>query len=271
MTGWKLDEAVGRPLLEVLRLVHEGSGLPALNPVESALRHAESAALEEDTVLIHRDGTRFSIEDSAAPIRDVAGTVIGAVLVFHDVTQARTLARGMSYQASHDALTGLTNRRELERRLDRSLKTARSEDRHHSLLYLDLDHFKIVNDRAGHAASDELLRQLSSRVQGKLRRSDVLARLGGDEFSVLLEDCSTEAAVRIANGVVEAVNLLRFTWERQAYDVGVSIGVVTFGHAQHSINEVCMSIPTRTPPLRCKKVRWGGSPASRPRLRKAAS
>ncbi len=131
-------------------------------PLNWFFRNKQTVGLPLHTLLIQRSGKTFPIEDSAAPIRDQHGEIMGAVLVFHDVTHAQKMATEMTYQASHDALTGLINRREFERRLEHALQTAQQEAKQHTLLYLDLDQFKIVNDTCGHIAGDELLRQLTS-------------------------------------------------------------------------------------------------------------
>ncbi len=150
-------------------------------------------------VLINRRGQEIAIQTSAAPIRDRAGHLIGAVIVFHDVSRERRLHRALHYQASHDALTGLINRREFEHRLNAAVENVRQDAQsQHALLYLDLDQFKIVNDTCGHAAGDRLLREVSHLLSRHVRASDVLARLGGDEFGVLLRDCPLENAREIA-------------------------------------------------------------------------
>ena len=144
----------------------------------------------------------------------------------------------MSYQASHDALTGLINRREFERRLEMALQEAEFKRTTHSMLYLDLDQFKIVNDTCGHNAGDALLQQLAITLQSKLRQNDVLARLGGDEFGVLLENCPGEPAYRIAETLRQAVSGFRFVWLDKTFSVGVSIGLATFGGEGLSVNDV---------------------------------
>jgi diguanylate cyclase (GGDEF)-like protein len=177
-------------------------------------------------VLIRRDGHEFAIEDSAAPIRNRDGTVIGVVLVFHDNTESHAMAREISYQASHDALTGLINRREFEHRLSQLISQAVAEQQQHALLYLDLDLFKIVNDTCGHAAGDELLRQITVILQNRLEGNGVLARLGGDEFGVLLEKCTLVQAQNKAHQLIEGVRNFHFNWEDKAFNIGVSIGLV---------------------------------------------
>jgi len=154
--------------------------------------------LANHSVLLSRSGKEYDIDDSAAPILGQGGQMLGAVLIFRDVTETRQLARQMRYDATHDALTGLVNRREFERRLERALASAKHYGVRHALGYLDLDHFKLVNDTAGHAAGDELLKQIRGLLLGSFRERDTLARLGGDEFGLLLDNCPLERASLIA-------------------------------------------------------------------------
>ena len=152
---------------------------------------------------------------------------MGAVLVFHDVTEPRRMAQQMAHDATHDALTNLANRREFERRLERALASAKQFGSRHALCYLDLDQFKLVNDAAGHAAGDELLRQIRGLLAGKFRGRDTLARLGGDEFGLLLENCELERALRISDMVIATLRNHRFAWQQWTFHVGVSIGLVS--------------------------------------------
>ncbi|WP_208449393.1 EAL domain-containing protein [Paraburkholderia phenazinium] len=228
ITGWRNEEALGQKSQMVFEIVDERTNEPALNPVEIVLKQEKPAGLAENTVLVSRSSARFAIEDSAAPIRNRSGEIIGVVLVFHDVSEARKMAALMSHQASHDDLTGLINRREFERHLKVSLQPEAGTNTEHTLLCMDLDRFKIVNDTSGHEAGDELLRQLGSLLQAQLRRSDRLARLGGDEFSVLLTNCSTGPALRVAEKLLRVVSEFRFVWKEKAFPVGISIGLVTY-------------------------------------------
>jgi PAS domain S-box-containing protein len=188
LTGWTVAEAAGRPLEEVFTIVDEANRRVRLNPVAPLLREGRNVELSGNTILVRRDGREIAVDTSTAPIRDRDGATIGAVLVFSDVTDDRRTAEQLSHQARHDPLTGLANRREFEHRLDRALEGAAEGDRRHAVLYLDLDQFKEVNDTSGHAAGDELLREISVLLQHKLRQGDTLARLGGDEFGVLLRE-----------------------------------------------------------------------------------
>lgn len=226
LTGWSESAAQGLPLVEVFRIIHERTREAVQNPIEQALQENRIVELANHTVLIARNGQEVAIEDSAAPIRNREGHIIGAVMVFHDVTQTRTLARQLSWQASHDALTGLVNRREFERRVEQALRLAKLDFQTHALCYLDLDRFKIVNDTCGHAAGDELLRQVTALLQEQVRKTDTLARLGGDEFGVLLNHCRMEQALRVANELRECVQAFRFVWQEQVFTIGASIGLV---------------------------------------------
>ena len=156
-------------------------------------------------------------------------------IVCRDVTEAHNLSQELSYQATHDSLTGLVNRRELEIRLARVLETARAEDSHHALCYLDLDQFKVINDTCGHVAGDELLRQLSEVLRSKVRHRDTLARLGGDEFGVLMEHCVLRQAERVADTLRKTVEEFRFSWENKTFSVGVSIGLVPVASDSESV------------------------------------
>ena len=226
LTGWKVDDASGRSIDEIFRGFHEETCEPLENPLAVSIRRDRAIKSVRPTLLIRRDGNELYIESTASPIRDGKGCVTGGVLVFHDVSESRELNRRLSYHASHDILTGLVNRRELENRLERALKSARARETSYALLYLDLDQFKIVNDSCGHSAGDALLGQLGALLKSKIRWRDTLARLGGDEFGVLLESCSLEEAMNTAETLRVAIGDYKFVWEERNFRLGVSIGVV---------------------------------------------
>lgn len=226
LTGWTMAEAQGKPLSEMFQIVNEQTREPAPDPVARCLQEGKIVGLANHTVLIDRHGREYHIDDSAAPIWGRDGRVLGVVLVFHDVTENRRLTRQLEYDATHDALTGLINRTEFERRLDRALTSAQQYGARHALCYLDLDQFKVVNDTAGHAAGDELLRQINSILTGMFRERDTLARIGGDEFGLLLDNCPLERAQTIAQTVVNRIRGHRFNWEGRIYQIGVSVGLV---------------------------------------------
>jgi diguanylate cyclase len=226
MTGWMSDEAHGRTLTQVFHIVNEETRLPTENPVATCLEQGKIVGLANHTLLISRDGLEYGIEDSAAPIRDSEGNVLGVVLVFHDVTEQRRLSGEMSFRASHDALTGLVNRAEFEMRLRRLLQQSHVDSSQHSLLFIDLDQFKLVNDSCGHAMGDQLLLQVSKLLAETARSRDCLARLGGDEFAILLEQCASEQALRVAQQICDRMDDFRFVHDERRFRIGASIGLV---------------------------------------------
>jgi diguanylate cyclase (GGDEF)-like protein/PAS domain S-box-containing protein len=236
LTGRESHEVQGQLLVDVFRIVDETSRQPVENPAAVCLREGRVVAAAEHAVLINSHDQEVAIENSAAPIRDRSGRIIGAVLVFHDVSKERRLRRALAYQANHDSLTGLINRREFENRLNAALLSVQSNPEvRHVLMYLDLDQFKVVNDTCGHQAGDRLLKQVTGVLQTRMRASDVIARLGGDEFGVLLEHCSSAEAMPIADGLRQAIRDFRFSWQDGVLNVGVSIGFVEINSASDSI------------------------------------
>ncbi len=227
LTGWDMRGARGRPVSDIMTIVNEHTRATCDNPVVRCLKEGRIITLPENSVLITRNGEEVPIQDSAAPIRDRIGNIIGSVMVFHDVSRESRLFRQLSYQASHDTLTGLLNRREFENRLVSALDVIKNNSEEtHALLYVDLDQFKVVNDTFGHAAGDALLKQVSNIIQTQIRSTDVLARLGGDEYGILLERCSQERAVEVAEGIRGEIEGYRFEWQDSFTTVRCSIGVV---------------------------------------------
>jgi diguanylate cyclase (GGDEF)-like protein/PAS domain S-box-containing protein len=230
LTGWSADEARGREIGDVLNLVTELQHEPLENPLLRALGRGENRGdgngTADHSVLVTRSGQEIAIQESAAPICDRQGRMIGAVIVFHDVTKERRLKRALAYQASHDALTGLINRREFDNRLHSAVLSAQRGEGSYALLYIDLDQFKVVNDTCGHQAGDRLLRDVTGLLQTRVRASDTISRLGGDEFGVLLENCALDQATRIAESARQSIRDYRFVWGATALSVGASVGVV---------------------------------------------
>ncbi len=231
LTGTSRSFGIGKRLTDVIALVDEVDRESLGDPVRKCLNEKRRVNLGRRAVLMSRQGDReFSTELTASPIRGPEGEVAGCVIIFHDVSEIRGLTREMSYQASHDALTGLVNRAEFERRLDSALASARGEGVAHVVAYLDLDRFKIVNDTSGHIAGDNLLRELAVLLRARIRDSDTVARVGGDEFAMLLAGCPLDKARQIADDVCQAVAEYRFTWRDRVFDIGMSIGLVQVGH-----------------------------------------
>ncbi len=238
LTGWSLEEAQGCSLDEILLLVDEATQKQVENPVKLCLARRSVIDPQHEILLRRRDGEEVAITDSAAPIRDRNGMIIGAVMVFHDVGHTRRLARQLSFQAAHDSLTGLYNRHEFELRLEQALQTAQQDGQEHALCYLDLDQFKVVNDVCGHIAGDELLRQLATVLQERIRETDLLARLGGDEFGILLSNCSLDKARRVAEDVRHTVRAFRFMHQEHSFEIGVSIGLVPVNQTNRNVTEL---------------------------------
>jgi diguanylate cyclase (GGDEF)-like protein/PAS domain S-box-containing protein len=196
MTGWSAWEATGRPLQEVMRIIDADIREAARDPLALAVQHDTSVGVGENRLLIGRDGRESAIEDTASPIHDRQGNATGAVIVFRDVGAARALSLRMSHLAQHDVLTGLPNRMLLTDRVDRAIAAASRHGSRLALLFMDLDRFKPINDRLGHAVGDQVLRSVANRLVAGVRRSDSVSRQGGDEFVVLLSEvaCAEDAA-----------------------------------------------------------------------------
>ncbi|KRC20847.1 EAL domain-containing protein [Acidovorax sp. Root217] len=252
LVGMAAQEATGRPLAQVLQL-NDGTGpLGADQLVERVLRGGPT----------HRDGFTPTVvrpDQSLVPIKLVGSPIHhqaqprGVVLVLHDVTREQHYVEQLSWQASHDALTGLVNRREFERRLEALLAQPRAMGREGALLYVDLDQFKLINDTCGHQAGDEMLRGVCRMLQSHLREGDTLARLGGDEFGILLKDCPPGPSARIAEQLRQAGHELRVLWEGRQLSTGLSIGMVQLIPALSTIQEAM-----RVADMACYRAKEGG-------------
>ncbi|NBC47406.1 MAG: ammonium transporter [Gammaproteobacteria bacterium] len=226
LTGWTLDAASGQALSRVFPVVDSPTEMPSDWITQRVLGHGETVIESKSRLLYCRDGNVHVVQHTAAPIRNADGQIAGLVVVFHDKTQERAMERQLTYQAKHDALTGLINRREFEQRLAELINQLDGGSVRHLLCYIDLDQFKLVNDICGHAAGDALLRQVAGVLKRGLRSADTLARLGGDEFGVILANCPLECGIEIAEAMRERVHALRFPWEDKVFAVGASIGLV---------------------------------------------
>ncbi|MEW6330287.1 MAG: DAHL domain-containing protein [Pseudomonadota bacterium] len=239
LTGWHTAEVMGQPIKRALRLTRDAPSHSVKSRTTVSNATDETVTDKKQQVLLtRRGGTQISIDKSVSPIRDQGGTVMGEIHVFHDVTEERRLASQLSWQATHDLLTGLVNRHEFEHRVEQALADTRERGLTHAVLYIDLDQFKIVNDSCGHAAGDELLRQLGGLLAAKVRDNDTVARLGGDEFGVLLESCPLEQARHIADNLLHAIKGFRFAWRGRPFDIGASIGLVAVDRANADLTEV---------------------------------
>jgi diguanylate cyclase (GGDEF)-like protein/PAS domain S-box-containing protein len=239
LVGTSRDDAAGHKIGELFVLVDDLDRRPLGDPVERCLAMRRRVNMGRRAVMVTRDGElEHSVELSASPIRGPGESMSGAVVVFHDVGEQRGLTREMSYQATHDPLTGLINRREFERRLEEAIDSAHAEEAVHMLLYMDLDRFKAVNDSCGHLAGDNMLREVATLIKGQVRDSDFVGRLGGDEFGALLIGCPINKARQIAADICNAVADYRFVWKDKIFNIGVSIGILEISHISGTVQDV---------------------------------
>ena len=245
LTGSAAAGALGKLLEDIVSLVDETDRRLLSDPVHQALTSGAPVNLSRRALLLSRtNGHERSIELSASPIRNSAQELIGAVVLLHDVTEMRGLARQMSYQATHDALTGLVNRREFERRLEEAIESGHRGDGQHVLCYLDLDRFKIVNDTSGHLAGDSMLREVAKLLRDAVRDSDTVGRLGGDEFGTLLVGCPLDKARQIADDLCRSVGDYRFVWKDKIFNIGVSVGLVEISRESGTLEELLAAADT---------------------------
>lgn len=238
LTGWPIKDSIGKYLSEVCVQADE-SDSPSLNDVvEQCLKNGRTSLAVSSLQIRNRQGEVSDIEQSVSPIKNNENQLLGAIVVFRDVSDTREMARQMSWQATHDSLTGLVNRREFELQLKQLIDLARQENINNALLYIDLDQFKVVNDTCGHTAGDELLRQVTYIIGDTTRQADTLARLGGDEFGVLLRGCDASIAKHTAEKIIQAVQDFRFAWEGKFFHIGASVGVVEITPHTENINSV---------------------------------
>jgi diguanylate cyclase (GGDEF)-like protein/PAS domain S-box-containing protein len=228
MTGWSRKDAFDRPNADVFHLIDSQTRQRARNPVELVIQHKKPMGLYANSLLVRRDGYESPIEDSIAPIFDRGGNVTGAVITFHDITQAQAMAQQMTHLAQHDYLTGLPNRMLLQDRLSQAIVYARRHRTQLALLFLDLDNFKHINDSLGHLAGDKLLVSVAERLVGQVRQSDTVSRQGGDEFVLLLEvEGHAENAAITAKKIIQALVQPHYI-EAHELHITTSIGISLF-------------------------------------------
>jgi diguanylate cyclase (GGDEF)-like protein/PAS domain S-box-containing protein len=239
MTGANREEASGHKISEIFTLVDEADRRPLGDPVERSLAMRRRVNMGRRALLVSHDGEHeHSIEITASPIRGPGASISGTVVVFHDVSEIRGLTKQMSYQATHDPLTGLINRLEFERRLQEAVDSARAEEGVHILSYMDLDRFKAVNDSCGHLAGDNMLREVATLIKDQVRDSDYVGRLGGDEFGTLLIGCPIDKARQIAADICNAVADYRFVWQDKIFNIGISVGLVEISHMSGNLQDI---------------------------------
>lgn len=235
MTGYGPDELVGQTV-EVLIPERFKNHMQLRDDYLANAQVRVMGEGEGELFVRRKDGSEFPAEISLSPFEAADGIGISAGI--RDITERKQINEVLTYQANHDALTGLVNRREFERRVERLLSTVGQKEDEHALCYMDLDEFKIVNDTCGHKAGDEMLQQISMLLQQGVRKRDTLARLGGDEFGVLMEHCTLEQARRVADSLQRAIQDFQFSWEEHVFKVGVSIGLVAITGDTPDLNEL---------------------------------
>lgn len=238
LTGWRMYDAKGRGIEDIFRLVNESNEVTISSPVIECIERGVLKQSDNDLSLIHKNGEYNSVDYSIAPMYGSQNKVLGAVLVFQDVGSERMMQKLLSYQATHDDLTGLYNRREFERKMSRAIERVFSYNEHYILLYMDLDQFKVVNDTCGHVAGDLVLRQVTELLSPFIKEKETFARLGGDEFGVLLDGYTLEQAKSLSKDVLDAVRKYRFKWSNKVFEIGISIGIVDIDSGMQSISDI---------------------------------
>ena len=238
ITSWNHAAAKGLNIEDVYQPRTEYEDQEIINPVMECIRIGDSVMDANIRLLPQQDHREFAIRDSASPIRSADGSIIGVVLIIHDVTHIRDMAQRLVYQASHDEQTGLLNRSAFENRVLHALDDSHQQGAQHVFCYMDLDQFKVVNDTCGHIAGDAMLNQISNIMQSFVRDGDTFARIGGDEFGLLLENCPLQRGTAIAEEIREAVASFRFVWQEKIFEIGVSIGIVTLEKNSGDLTEV---------------------------------
>jgi len=238
LTGWKIHDAKGRGIEDVFRLVNESNEIKISSPVIECIERGVLKQSDNDLSLVHKNGEYNSVDYSIAPMYGSQNVVLGAVLVFQDVGSERMMQKLLTYQATHDDLTGLYNRREFERKMARAIERVFNYSEHYLLLYMDLDQFKVVNDTCGHVAGDLVLRQVTELLAPLIKEKETFARLGGDEFGVLLDGYTLEQAKALSKDILDAVRKYRFRWSNKVFEIGISIGIVDIDSGMQSISNI---------------------------------
>jgi diguanylate cyclase (GGDEF)-like protein/PAS domain S-box-containing protein len=239
LIGASAVDALGKSITDIVQLLDESDRRSLGDPVRHCLATQSKVTAGRRGLMISRNGSEErSVELTVTPLKGQKGDLVGTVVVVRDVSELRGITKQMSYQASHDALTGLVNRREFERRLEESLQTAHTNEAKHVLCYLDLDRFKAVNDTCGHMAGDGMLREVAALIKETVRDSDTVGRLGGDEFGLLLVGCPLDKARQIADDVVRKISDYRFVWKDKIFNIGISVGLIEISRESGAPDEV---------------------------------
>ena len=242
LTGWDSEIARGLSIQRIFCLFNEDSREEVEDPIRQCLAYGETVQTSRDVTLKRHDGESCAIQYSASPIMADSGSALGVILVIHDVTETRMMEREISYQSTHDALTGLINRTEFESRLGFAIELTRQAAESHVLCHLDIDKLKIINDTCSHEAGDGMIMSVATTLQGCLRDSDVLGRLGGDEFGILLKNCTLASAADVAENMLSAIRALGFSSCNRTFDVCASLGLTPVTSASESLAHVMSQV-----------------------------
>ena len=241
LTGYKYEESIGKPLGEIFKSYFESTQEEIAYPIDSCLEHGHIVRHDALLKLRRKDGEEFIIRDTATPIRDHNSNIVGAVVIFDDFSTLHAMAEKLVYQATHDDLTGLCNRREFENQLDLALNETKQLQSESTVFFIDLDQFKVVNDTCGHLAGDQLLKQISQIIKSKIREHDILARLGGDEFGIILRNCHEDKAAELAAIILNTLQGFMFYWGNQQFNVGACLGAVVLNNKFINTSDVMMA------------------------------
>jgi len=244
LLGINESHAVGLHVHNVFHVKNVSNMESITYPIETCLKQGKSIRHDDSLILVGVNGVEFIIRDNATPLRTRNDEITGMVLVFHDFTQIQRISDQLSYQATHDELTKLRNRREFERKLNELLDDSSFKSIEHVICYLDLDQFKIVNDTCGHAAGDKVLKEVSELIQTQVRHNDLIARLGGDEFGIILINCPLKQAILVVQNIINSINQYQCSWEGHVFDIGVSIGLMPVTSVDFSLTEIMTNADT---------------------------
>ncbi len=242
LTGWSNEDAKGKAINLVCSIRREDNHEHHIFPIEEVITSQRMVNSKGNSIIKQKNDKEFAVEYTASPIFNSEGKLDGVIIVFRNVTEMRLLNHKLSYQATHDALTGLINRVEFEYLTDVILQESKGTLRQHGLCYMDLDQFKVINDTCGHLAGDELLKQLATLLKSQLRDSDIVSRLGGDEFGIIFRDCEIEKAEEILESLRESISTQRFNWDNKSFNMSVSAGLVAFSGHSGSLYDLFSSV-----------------------------
>ena len=244
LLGQSAPQLAQQPLTDAVRLEDEATGAPRPMLVESSIQAHRDASRHPPLRLRTADDQVRPVQISFTPILNRPSDSLASVLIMRDISELREAIQRLDHQATHDALTGLLNRPAFEQRLEEQLRAARRRHTRHTLCYLDLDQFKIINDTRGHAAGDELLRQIAGLLQDRLGKHDVLARLGGDEFGILMVERDIESGRPLAEAIARELASFRFHWDETTFSLSASLGLVEVSDASESTQAILQQADT---------------------------